>query len=198
MKLAETLVNALSERAVFYGVPFRRRGDQTPMRRVFGLNGLWFEMHLEDFVYEDQLRPGDPVVPRKAQRIGEIVMVPRAELGEMRLPRPAIVYPTLLASGSWELHDDVIEHRHLRFGNGGFGGKMELLVTSLDEGKPWRRPGTTDSIAIVEYTAEVAAARTGIEDAFAERVAAVLAERKREHQAVLLAEAGDNPLWGSW
>lgn len=203
MKLAPELVEALNKRAVFYGVARRLRTDPGVNRRSFGLNGLWFEVQVEEFEVTHKALGDNPPMTSTLKRIAEITFLPFEELGHVKLPRPAIVEAFTVPGAGFELHDVVVEHRHLRFSNGGREGRMDFANTPLDDGKPWRRPGTTDSIAIQEYVHDVRRARQEIEDGFADRITDFMmrraleeADRREAAAAKLLSDNEANPVWG--
>jgi len=207
VRLCDELQIALEGECVFYGTPKRRRGEPADPRRLFKLNGLWFEAKIETRD-EERVYPGWGDQPErteiiKAQRIVSVDLVMSHEVGAVTLPRPAIVMPGLTNKGNVTFDDVVVNHRHFVFGNHApLNARTGWSATPLNEEKPWVRPGTSESLAIVEYETEVRKLRDGIEDKFA----AVLIDIRKREAAALAAQrerdaekdAADNPLWGSW
>nr|WP_042675466.1 hypothetical protein [Methylobacterium sp. B34] len=207
VKLCNELLVALEGECVFYGAPKRMHGEPADPRRLFKLNGLWFEAQTETHT-EERIRPSwDDQPPRtefvKVERIVSVDLVMSHDVGRVSLRRPAIVMPGLTDKGNITFDDVIVDHRHMVLGNHApISAKFAWNITPLNEERPWRRPGTTDSLAISEYEAEVRKLRPGVEDKFA----AVLIDIRKREQAALAAQrerdaekdAADNPLWGSW
>jgi hypothetical protein len=208
VKLCDELLVALEGECVYYGAPLRRRGHPADPRRLFKLNGLWFEVRIETAT-EEVFQPGWGKVPESTrsvshERIVSVDFVTSHDVGPVNLPRPAIVMPGFTDKGNVTLDDSIVTaHRHLVFGNAApVRGKIAWSPTPLDEGKPWLETATGGALAIVEYETKVRERRDLVEAKFgavvAEAKARELAALRKARELLDAQSAAENPLWGSW
>ncbi|MCP1539993.1 hypothetical protein [Methylorubrum extorquens] len=208
MRLCEEFQAALGHDCVFYGTPQRIRGSAPDPRRLFKLNGLWFEARIERYIEDIGLvEPGTmKSAPTDCFRILSIDFVFASEVGAVKLPRPAIVAPIQLQGGNIAFDDTVVRHRHFTFGNEQTmvmrKGAFVWTPSPLNEERPWMRLDGRDSLAIVEYTDAVRKRQDEVEDRYAHRIQHIVQERRAKAAEARAREdeldAATNPLWGTW
>jgi hypothetical protein len=208
VKLCDELLVALEGECVYYGSPLRKRGQPPQTRRLFKLNGLWFEAKIETAT-EEVFQPGFGSVPASTrsvthERIISVDFVTSHDVGRVTLPRPALVMPGFTQGGNVTLDDSIVTaHRHLVFGNAApLKGRQVFNPTPLDEGKQWLETATGNALAIVEYETKVRERRDLVEAKFGSVVAEIrareLAARRKARELEDARAAAENPLWGSW